>query len=217
MSAHTLNKQIDVIEINAATLPHQSTQRISPEPSPLPNPPPTYTTPTPLHIRPGRSTLRQTPNIDLHSSYGDSIHAREPSSIRVFFQNVKGLTYSHTGEDYAYYLSCTASMGADIIGMAETNSAWSHSHLRNSFHQQSRKQYHQHKIAFSSPLPEIDPVPETETFQAGGTVTMALNSLVPMAFGDPPQDSTGLGRWSSIRFRGQDERLLGHAFLFLDK
>ena len=37
---------------------------------------------------------------------------------------------------------------------------------------------------------------------------MALNSLVPMAYGDPHQDPTGLGRWSSLSFRGQDERFL---------
>ena len=52
--------------------------------------------------------LRQPLNVDLHSSYEASIHERDPSSIRVFFQNVKGLTYTSTGEDYAYYLSCTS-------------------------------------------------------------------------------------------------------------
>ena len=163
---------------------------------------------TQYHPRPGRSKLRQLLNVDLNSSYGASIREQDSSSIRVFFQNVEGLTYTTTGEDYAKYLSCTSSLGADIIGMAETNSAWSHSHLRHSLHQQSRKQYHQHKVNFSSPLPEIDPIPDTETFQASGTLTMALNSLDLTAFGVPPQDPTGLGQWSSLNFRGQDENFL---------
>ncbi|KAI2499371.1 hypothetical protein MHU86_15083 [Fragilaria crotonensis] len=99
-------------------------------------------------------------------------------------------------------------MGADIIGMAETNSAWSHHHLRNALHQQARKQYEQHKLSLSSPSQDIDPVPEKETFQAGGTLTMVTNSPVPMAFGEPHHDPTGLGRWSSLSFRGKDERFL---------
>ncbi|KAI2494121.1 hypothetical protein MHU86_20392 [Fragilaria crotonensis] len=37
---------------------------------------------------------------------------------------------------------------------------------------------------------------------------MALKSMVPMAFGEPHQDPTGLGRWSSLSFRGQEERFL---------
>ena len=169
-----------------------------PPPARHPRPPPTQ-----HHPRPGRSKLRQPLNVDLNSLYGASIHERDSSSIRVFFQNVKGLTYTTTGEEYAYYLSCTSSLGADIIGMAETNSAWLHSHLR-----QSLQQYHRHKVNFSSPLPEIDPIPDTETFQAGGTLTMALNSLVPMAFGASPQDPTGFGRWSSLSFQGQGEHFL---------
>jgi hypothetical protein len=156
--------------------------------------------------RPGRKTLRQPLNIDLQSSYGASIHTRDQDCIRAFFQNVKGLTYTNTGEDYAYYLSCTSSLGADIIGMAETNSAWTHHHLRNSFHKHARGQYHQHKTDFSSPSQTTDPIPDKEPFQAGGTLTMITNSLVSMACGDSAQDTLGLGRWSSLTLRGQDSR-----------
>jgi hypothetical protein len=45
---------------------------------------------------------------------------------------VKGLTYSYTGEDYDYYMMSTQAIGADIIGMAETNTAWQHHHLQAS-------------------------------------------------------------------------------------
>ena len=166
--------------------------------------------PQPLfpHHRPGRRTLRQPIDVDLHSSYGDSIHTRNENSIRIFFQNVKGLTYTNTGEDYAYYLSNTALLGSDIIGMAETNSAWCHSHLRNTIHTQARKQFTQHRISFSSPSHTLDPMPDTESFQAGGTITLTTNSLVPMVFGNPTQDPTGLGRWSITNYRGKAEHFL---------
>ena len=151
--------------------------------------------PNPTILRPGRN-----------ASYGDSIHERHDSTIRIFFQNVKGLTYSATGEDYGYYLSCVSSLGADIIVMAETNSAWEHSHIRTTFHATARKQFQSHKVHFSSPSKDIDPMPDTESFQSGGALTLATNTLVSMALGDPSKDISGLGRWSTISFRGQEDR-----------
>ena len=58
-------------------------------------------------IRRGRR-FRENPT-DLHSTrfYGDAVIQKDPSSIRFFFQNVKGLTYSNSSEDYPYFLSCT--------------------------------------------------------------------------------------------------------------
>jgi hypothetical protein len=144
--------------------------------------------PNPTILRPGRNAFRQTNEIDLNTSYGNSIHERHESTIRIFFQNVRGLTYSATGEDYGYYLSCVSSLGADIIGMAETNSAWEHSHIRTTFHATARKQFQSHKVHFSSPSKDIDPMPDTESFQSGGTLTLATNTLVPMALGDPSKD-----------------------------
>ncbi len=157
--------------------------------------------------RPERRTLRQPLDIDINSSYGDSIHTREPSTIRIFFQNVKGLTCTTTGEDYGYYFSSVSALGADIIGMAETNSAWTHFHLRQTFHASARKQYHSHKVSFSSPSAEVDPIPEKESYQSGGTLTLATNNLVPMALGDNHNDQSGLGQWSTITLRGQEDRL----------
>jgi hypothetical protein len=161
----------------------------------------------PMNHRPGRNPLRQTQDIDLHASYGDSHYERSPNTIRIFFQNVKGLTYTTTGEDYAYYLSCTAELGADIVGMAETNSAWEHFHIRNTFSTIARKQFSLHKVNYSSPTTEIDPIPVNESFQAGGTLTLATNNLVPMALGEKHSDKSGLGRWSAISFRGKEEKL----------
>jgi hypothetical protein len=153
--------------------------------------------------RPGRA-YRQPLNIDLHSSYGQTHLVRKDTDIRIFFQNVKGLTYTASGEDYEYYLTSIRSLGIDLVGMAETNTAWTHPHLRSLLRSRAGKHYHAAKISFSSPSHEIDPIPEKETFQSGGTVTMSTNALVPMAFGSDIQDPTGLGRWSGQTFRGKN-------------
>lgn len=204
MSTSSINHQSRVPRtvLDSHTTPNTETSRTIHDTTIPPNNH-THNTHTNMPIyRPGR-TLRHPINIDLNTSYGDSIHDRHPNSLRIFFQNVKGLTYSTTGEDYAYYFSCATSLGADIIGMAETNSAWSHYHLQHSLHTTAKKQFNQHKIAYSSPSTDIDPIPENETFQSGGTLTIATNNLVPMVSGETYHDKTGLGRWSDISFQGK--------------
>ena len=83
-----------------------------------------------INHRPGRNPFRQAHDLDLQESYGDSHYDCAPNTIRIFFQNVKGLTYSSTGEDYAYYLACTSTIGAEeIILFYKTAHAFS-VHLR---------------------------------------------------------------------------------------
>ena len=64
---------------------------------------------------PLRKTIQKPIDIDIHLSYGNSIHDREPSTLRIFFQNIKGLAYTTTGKDYGYYLSSVS---------APTSSEW---------------------------------------------------------------------------------------------
>ncbi|KAI2511593.1 hypothetical protein MHU86_2847 [Fragilaria crotonensis] len=155
------------------------------------------------HLRPGRQHNRKATNIDIHRSYGDPYMVRDEKDIRIFFQNVKGLTHSYTGEDYDYYMTSLQAIGADIIGMAETNTAWQHQHLRDMFASRARKHYGNAKISYGYPDATTDPVPEKETFQSGGSLTMTTGHLVPMSHGENITDPTGLGRWSGHTLRGK--------------
>jgi hypothetical protein len=154
--------------------------------------------------RPGRKPLRQTPNVNLAQSYGDAVSTRNPEHIRILFQNVKGLTHSSTGEDYDYYLSCVSDLDADIVGMAETNTAWDHRHLRQAFSSRLKRHYQMSRVSFSSPSPTVDPMPDTESYQAGGTTTFTNRKMVPFSYGAVFQDPTGLGRWNGLHFRGEN-------------
>jgi hypothetical protein len=119
--------------------------------------------------------------MDLLQSYGDPVTLRDPADhIRIAFQNVKGLTYSATGEDYDYNLLHISSIDSNITGMAETNTAWAHPHLRSAF--TSRAKGHLTMscwVSFSSPSSEIDPMPETESYQAGGATTFTSSNMAP--------------------------------------
>ena len=76
--------------------------------------------------RPGRTFSRKTTDECANTTYGDVIIYKAPGTIRFFFQNVKGLTYSASGDDYNYYMSCMSSYDVDCFGMAETNPGWQH-------------------------------------------------------------------------------------------
>ena len=157
--------------------------------------------------RPGRK-YHHAVDIDMESAYGQPHGTKQDTDIRIYFQNVKGLTYSASGEDYDYYLSCTRNLEVDIVGMAETNTAWVHPHLRSLFISRARKHFLMAKVSFSSPTQHIDPIPVNETYQSGGTTTLLTSTLVPMAYGNDITDPTGLGRWSGITIRGKDTKQL---------
>jgi hypothetical protein len=49
----------------------------------------------------------------MESAYRQHHGTKKDADIRIFFQNMKGLTYSASGEDYNYYLSCARNLAAD--------------------------------------------------------------------------------------------------------
>ena len=105
-------------------------------------------------------------------SFGDSVIQKSAGSLRLFFQNVKGLSSSAGSEDYRYYLDCLQSLQVDVAGLSETNTCWQHPHLRDDFTSIVRKQYRQSKVVYGSPIHSVDPIPSNETFQAGGNVLL---------------------------------------------
>lgn len=62
--------------------------------------------------RPGRK-YHKAVDIDMESAYRQHHGTKKDADIRIFFQNMKGLTYSASGEDYNYYLSCARNLAAD--------------------------------------------------------------------------------------------------------
>jgi hypothetical protein len=129
-------------------------------------------------------------------------------SSRILFQNVKGLTYSSTKDDYRYYMACLHGLDVDIAGLTETNTCWSHAHLRSDLQQFVRSYYMQSKIAYGSPSDEVDTCPANESYQSGGNLTIATGALASRSNGKPVIDPTGLGRWSGMTLDlSQDRRL----------
>ena len=159
-------------------------------------------------MRHGRVGRRTGQDSAIETSFGDSILKKEQHSVRLFFQNVKGLTYSVGCEDYRYYFSCMAAYGVDIFGLAETNTAWSHHHLCSEFRRLIQLQFRRGKTVFSSPSIEVDKCAPNENHQPGGTVMVAHGHYATITTNGHLEDASRLGRWSSASFSGTGGKIL---------
>ena len=147
-------------------------------------------------------------------SYGDDAAFKPAANaMRVFFQNIKGLTHSCSGcEGYKYCLNSLSALQVDIAGLTETNTPWLQSpHLQADFRHCMKQQFKLGKVVFGSPDAINDPFAPSDTYQAGGNLTLAAGSFVPMVLGSSRQliqDPRGLGRWSGITLCGKNGQLL---------
>jgi hypothetical protein len=160
--------------------------------------------------RPNRISHRTSLDENPETSYGYPIHrTKEAHSLRIFFQNIKGLSHTHSTEDYDYYLDHFRDLQVDIAGLAETNTAWQHPFLCHEFTTRARKAGDgMSKTIFGSPSSTVDLIPPHETFQAGGTLTLCLGGWTTALYGPGTTDPTGLGRWSGLTLRGKNDNIL---------
>jgi hypothetical protein len=158
--------------------------------------------------RPNRQSRKTPIDTYIERSYGDSIIQKKPGHIRLFFQNVKGLSSTAGKEDYKYYMHCLQTLQVDVAGLSETNTCWTHPHLQNDLRSVVRKYYAQNKVTFGSPSASCDPIPVTEYFQAGGNVSIVTGTLASRIDGASIQDKTGLGRWNGVTMSGQNGQKL---------
>ena len=158
--------------------------------------------------RPGRVITRKSSDLEANETFGDAIVYKSPGTTRFMFQNVKGLTYNKSGDDYNYYLSSMLSFSINVFGMAETNSGWQHHHVQTKFRQCLRRQLQFGKVVFGSPTHQIDPLGDNDTFHAGGSLQVVRGQMTTQVFGSPILDPSGLGRWCGFTFIGKAEHKL---------
>ena len=126
---------------------HNSTSQRDTHPDRVPRPPTIY------NSRPNRIKFRKNEDIHALQSYGNSIHqVKDALALRIYFQNIKGLSFRTDNDDYSYVMTNLADLQADIVGLAETNTSWQHGFLRQSFSAAVRKHGTKiAKISFASP------------------------------------------------------------------
>ena len=163
-------------------------------------------------LRPGRTRVADPHDTAHWQSFGDTVHEKDASHTRFFFQNIKGLTNSTSCEDFKYTLHSLHGLHVDFCGLAETNLPWLQvPHLQDEFRQCVRREYITGNVVFSSPDDLVDPVTPNTSFQSGGSLTMATGSIVPMVVNSKLSylhDPSGMGRWSGLTLRGKNDSLV---------
>lgn len=104
---------------------------------------------------------------------------------------MKGLSQTATSDDFRYYAHSLRELQVDIGCLAETNTPCQ---LRQNFLYAAKSSLGNVKVEFASSSHTVDPISETESFQAGGNLLMVCGKWVPSIFGSPIKDNTGLGR-----------------------
>jgi hypothetical protein len=156
--------------------------------------------------RPGRSIrYRQSNDTNIITSYGQDVRIKEVNAVRFFFQNVKGLTYSSSGEDYEYYFQNLKNLQVDVAGMAETNTPWQLNHIKTDFLMRAKKHHQITKTVFGSVNVKVDPVHTSEKYQAGGCLTMVQGIWTTAVQRDEINDPSGLGRWAGFTISGKNQ------------
>lgn len=169
----------------------------------------TYTLPTSSILllpkrRPGRNVWSSPIDPHPHTHFGNTIREKPKNGIRVFFQNVNGLSQSSDFADYKYYLSCLSAYDIDIAGLAETNIAWQHAHNQQDFRHIAHRQFRISKVTFGFPDAQVDPCSSNDSRQSGGTVSILQGAITSRIYGNNITDDTGLGRWTGVTLRGRD-------------
>lgn len=73
--------------------------------------------------------------------YGDDIAEVRPGTVRIFFQNVRGITSTQDDEDTAHIMSIMNDLHVDVMGLAETQTPWKISDLRSKYHNRGRREF----------------------------------------------------------------------------
>lgn len=137
-------------------------------------------------------------NMKDNIAYGDSIHTKQPNTIRLYFQNIRGAKNNNKWDDWTKSAQYLNKNEIDIISYTETNIKWTDAlkvEARNHLKLKT-KSYYNHSIISTSNSND----PYGSYFQPGGTCTIVTNNLTGRVIKDI-SDPSGLGRWSGFKIK----------------
>jgi hypothetical protein len=127
--------------------------------------------------------------------------AQPPQHLRFGFWNCGGFPI-HAGDTKDHEI-CQALLRYkfDLIGLAETYIAWHLLPPNQRIRERTWGWFQKLSVSssYASKFPAVSP------FLVGGTATFALNNSVHRVV-SMDSDSSGMGRWSSVRLRGKNQR-----------
>ena len=129
----------------------------------------------------------------------DKISSKRPDSSRILFLNMNGLPRKASSVMNQTLMTSINMTGADIVGLAEHNCNFKRMPQHDQWQERTKEWWESSKSSVSSNQHDIS----DSHYLPGGTITVAINKSSHRAGPNAiPKDPTGMGRWSSIVFRG---------------
>ena len=143
------------------------------------------------------------PSPSTNTSWGDIIGTKNERSLRLYFQDINGLSTKELQEAWIDILHTMENLDVDMFGLAETNINWT-PNITNYLYQQLRKNvsYGSRQLKLVSASCED---PTSTLYQPGGVCHVSLGE-VSGRIGHLGKDPHGLGRWTYMTVQGQHTR-----------
>ena len=140
-----------------------------------------------------------------NSIWGDIMKPKDNTILRLYFQNVNGLSTTDLVEEWIDILHQMEKIGADIYGLAETNIKWTPS-VKSMLYSKLRHNVSKQRNLLKLTTASCDD-PAYGLYQPGG-VCQVIHGTAAGRVGLSGEDGHGLGRWVYATLQGKDGRKL---------
>ena len=137
-------------------------------------------------------------------SWGNNIHHKHKAHFRILTININGLPQLRSHPKYGTIREQVIKCQVDILGMSEINLRWNKFSTYDRLSQRTSKWWENTHCQYAYNSHDAS----TAKFQPGGTALISRNHLSNRAQPSRVHDSTGLGRWVSTLYQGQNQQTL---------
>ena len=128
---------------------------------------------------------------------------KNPMSMRLYFQNINGLSTQNLSENWIDILYLMETNQVDMYGLAETNITWNPT-IKNILFYKLRQHVSSNKNSVKLVSASCDD-PTHGIYQPGGVCQVTVGKVAGRA-GMSGSDPHGLGRWTYITLQGKEGR-----------
>ena len=138
-----------------------------------------------------------------NNPWGDEIGKKDPMSMRLYFQNINGLSTQNLSENWIDILDIMETNQVDMYGLAETNITWNPT-IKNMLFHKLRQHVSSNKNSVKLVSATCDD-PTHGIYQPGGVCQVTVGKVAGRA-GMSGSDPHGLVRWTYITLQGKEGR-----------
>jgi len=140
---------------------------------------------------------------DQEENYGDHLKLKAENVLRIRFQNIGGLPISAGKVKDDFMRAGITKFDFDVFGLAEVNVNWRQVAEQDRLHSRSKHWWETNHLALGYNTTTLN-----RSCKQYGGVAMWTIGKVTHRISHKGQDTSGLGRWTWVRYRGKNNRYL---------